>query len=103
MPVNGIIQKQQYIHSLKHDITKAPHSFKPAILHNSNGHQGTIHIFETIRRSYWWPKLGQDIIKYIGICSVYAKHLPNIARYQQKHFHLPAMSKGNRWALTAIC
>ena len=48
-----------------------------------------------------------------------AKHLPNMARYPQQHLeilqlpmavvamdtmgHLPVTSKGNRWALTAIC
>ena len=42
-------------HGLKHDITIAPNSLEPTILHefcDSKGHQGTIHTFETIRRSY---------------------------------------------------
>ena len=45
----------------------------PTILHefhDSEGHQGTIFMFEAIRRSYWWPKLWQDIVKYIGQCIV---------------------------------
>ena len=57
-------------------------------------------------------------MKYIGKCSVHAKHLPSMARYPQ-HLEiqqlpmavlaidtlgcLPISSKGNRWALTAIC
>ena len=52
-------------------------------------------------------------------CDIYAKILPYMAKYLQKHLeipqipmavlsintigHLPGMSKGNRWALTAIC
>ena len=33
MSENSILQKQQYIHGLKHDITIAPHTPVPAILH----------------------------------------------------------------------
>ena len=56
---NGMVQKQQYVHGLKYDVTIAPHSIIPIILlefHNCKGHQGTIHTFEAIRRSYWQPK-----------------------------------------------
>ena len=81
---NGILQKQQYIHGLKCDITIAPCSVVPIIVHkfhDSKGRQRTIHTFEAIRRSYWWPKLWQDIVKYMGKCSVCAEHFPNMARY----------------------
>ena len=57
MSANGILQKQ-YIHGLKHGITIAPCSLIPTILHvfhDSKGHQGTIHTFEVLRRSYRWP------------------------------------------------
>ena len=72
-------------------------------------------MFEVIRRSYWWPKLQQDIVKYIGKSSVCA----NMVWHPQQHLQIPQMqmtvlgvdtigqvpitSKGNRWALTAIC
>ena len=121
MSANGILQKQQYIHGLKFDITIAPHLLLPTILHgfhDSKCHQGTICTCEEIR-SYWWPGLGQDIVKYIGKCSICAKHLPNMAKYPKQHLeipqipmavlaidtvgHLPITSKGNRWALTVIC
>ena len=77
MSANGILQKQEYIPGLKYDITTAPQSIIPTILyefHDSKGHQGTIHTFEATRRSYWWPGLWQDIIKYIGKCNVCAKN-----------------------------
>ena len=115
MSANDTLQKQQYIHVLKHDIIIAQHSLVPTILHefhDSKGHQGTICMFEAIRMSYWLPKLWQEIVKYRGKCS--AKHLPNMARYPQQHLEVPQIplvvlgyllitSKGNRWALTAIC
>ena len=115
-----ILQKHQYVHGLQHDITIAPHSLVPNMLHEfhgSKGHQGTICTSEAIRRCYWWPILQQDIFKYIGKSS--AKNLPNMARYPQQHLQIPQMpmavlamntigclpiiSKVSRWALTAIC
>ena len=76
---------------MKHDTTIAPHSLVPTILHefpDSKHHQGTIPMFKAIGRSYWWPKLLQDIVKYIGKCGVCAKHLPNMARYPQQHLEI---------------
>ena len=52
---DGLLQKQQYVHGLKYDVTVAPHSIVPIILyefHNSKRHQGTIHTFQAIR-FYW--------------------------------------------------
>ena len=55
MSANGVLQKQQYIHGLKHDVTIVPHSLVPTFLHefhDSKSHQGAIHTFEVIKRSY---------------------------------------------------
>ena len=122
MSENGIPQKHQYTHGLKHDIAIALHSLVPTMLHefyDFKAYQGTICTFEVIRRSYWWPKLWQDIVKYIGKCSVCTKQLPNMARYPHQHLEVPQIPmaelamdtkdclliilKGNRWALIAIC
>ena len=122
LSANGISQKHQYVHSLQHDVTIVPCSLVPDNLHEfhgSKGHQGTIHTFKVIRRCYWWPKLQQDIVKYIGTFSVCTKHLPYMVRYPQQHLevskipmavlamdtigHLSITSEGKRWALTAIC
>ena len=81
MFADGILQKQQYVHGWKHDITLVPYS----LIKSSKGHQGTIHIFEEIRRYYWWPKLWQKIVKYIGKYGICAKHFPNITKYPQQH------------------
>ena len=71
-----------------------------------------------MKRSYQWPELWQDIIKYIGRKHECDKYLLNMARYAKQHLeilqipmavlaidtinHLPINCKGNRWALTAI-
>ena len=118
----SLLQKQQYINGLKHDVTIPLHSVVPVILHefhNSKAHQGTIHTFEMIWRFYWWPKFHQDIAKHINRCDIHAKNLPNIAKYQQQHLeiphvsmaalamdiigHLPVTLRGHWWALTTMC
>ena len=88
---DGLLQKQQYIHILKHNVIMAPQSIIPIILHEfqtSKGHQGTIHTFQAISKFYWSPKLCQDIMKYINKCDTCAKNLPNIAKYPQKHLEI---------------
>ena len=65
---DGLPQKQQYVHGWKYNVIATQSSIVPTILyefHSSKGHQETIHTFETIR-FYWWPKLHQDIVKYIN-------------------------------------
>ena len=45
---DGLLQKQQYIHGLKYDVTITLYSIVPVILHgfhNSKGHPGTNHTF----------------------------------------------------------
>ena len=61
-----------------------PHSTVPINLHkfhDKKGHQGTIHTFEAIRRSYWWPQLHQNVVKYINKCNICANILPNMVKY----------------------
>ena len=80
---NGILQRQKYVHGLKHDVTIAPHSIEPITLHefhNCKGHTGIICTFKAIRRSYQWSKLHQDVVKYINKCDIGAKNLPNMAK-----------------------
>ena len=53
-------KKTNMFHGLQHDVTIAPYSLVLTTLHefhDSKGHQGTIHTFEAIRRSYSWPKI----------------------------------------------
>ena len=74
--IDGILQKQQYGHSLKHDVTIAQCCIEPIILHkfhNFKGHHRTIHTFKAIGRSYWWPKLCLDVEKYINKCDMCQK------------------------------
>ena len=52
MSANGILQKQQCVYGLKHDITIVPHSLVPTILHEflvSKDHHGNIGTFEAVR------------------------------------------------------
>ena len=83
---DSLLQKQQYVHRLKYDVTIVPHSIVPVILHeshNSKGNQDTICTFEAIRKFYWWQRLCQDIVKHINRCNICGKNLPNMDKYAQ--------------------
>ena len=70
---DGLLQKQQYVHGLKHDVTTALNSIIPVILHefqNSKRHQGTTGTFEAIRIFYWWTKLCQYIVNHTNKCKI---------------------------------
>ena len=85
---DDLLQKQQYVHGVKHDVIVALCSIIPTILHefhNVKSHKGAICTFKAIRRFYWSPKLCQDIVKYMNKCDICAKSLPNVAKYSQKH------------------
>ena len=78
-----------------------------------------MYTFEAILRHYWWPKLHQDLVKFIADCPLCTKNLPDMIKYA--HFHLeipkipmtilamdttgrlPVTSKGHHYALIAIC
>ena len=65
-----LLQKQQYIHGLRYDVTIIPYSIIPVILHeyhNSKEYQDTLFAFEVTRRFYWWSTLHQDIVKHIKV------------------------------------
>ena len=79
MSANSILQKHKYIPGLKHDITITPCSLVPTIqheFHDFKGDQETIHMFKTIRISYWWSKLWWDNVEYIVKYSMGAKNYP---------------------------
>ena len=87
--------------------------------HSSKGHQGTICPFETIWRNYWWPKLCQDIVKFITHCPLCIKIHSDITMYTHLHLQitkiplailamdiigrLPVASKGHHYTISAIC
>ena len=63
MSVNGILQKQLYIHGLKHDITIAPHSLVPTKLHEFHDLKVTKELSTHLgNKKILW----QDSVKYIG-------------------------------------
>ena len=119
---NGMLCKSVLIHSLPHDVTVIPKQLTHIIVvefHSSKGHQGTICTFEAIWRKYRWPKLCQDICKFIADCLLWNNNHPDMTKYAHLHLEipqfpmailamdtigrLPVISKGHHYALTAIC
>ena len=88
--------------------------------HNQSGHNGFQRTYAAIKRVYYWKGMRKDILKYCKCCSQCAKHWVEKRKFIEQsfkpgaqpmefismdlvgEFHPPS-SKGNRYALTAVC
>ena len=114
--------KPVIIHGLLYAVVVIPKQVthtKVAEFHSVKGHQGTACTFKAIHRKYWWPKVCQDVVKFMTDCPLCAKHCLDMTKYAHIHLEIPKMSmailamdnigrlpvtsKGHHYALTAIC
>ena len=88
--------------------------------HNQSGHNGFQRTYAAIKRIYYWKGMRKDILKYCKGCSQCTKQWVEKRKFMEQsfkpgaqpmefvsmdlvgEFHPPS-SKGNRYALTAIC
>jgi hypothetical protein len=76
LKVNFLIKDDVlYYRHAKQDrnVVVVPQSLQQAILHECHdspmaAHLGIAKTFERIRRSYWWPQMRKDIVKYVRTC-----------------------------------
>ena len=90
------------------------------LAHDKQGHNGFRRTYASLRNRYHWKGMKKSIYQHCSRCQVCAKH--NIKTQQLKNEHFssppqpmefiamdligefhPASSKGNRYALTAVC
>ena len=90
------------------------------LAHDKQGHNGFRRTYASLRNRYQWKGMKKSIHQHCSRCQVCAKH--NIKTQQLKNEHFssppqpmefiamdligefhPASSKGNRYALTAVC
>ena len=117
---------------LYHMVIENNHKFDAAVLpaklvntalilgHNQSGHNGFQRTYAAIKRIYYWKGMHKDILRYCKGCSQCAKHWVEKRKFIEQsfkpgvqpmefismdlvgEFHPPS-SKGNRYALTAVC
>jgi hypothetical protein len=74
--VNYVLKDEVlYYRHAKQDrnVIVVPQSLQQAILHECHdspiaAHLGIAKTFERVRRSYWWPQMRKDIVKYVRTC-----------------------------------
>ena len=120
---NNILRRKIIDNGLLYTPIIVPDILKDCLLilaHDKQGHNGFRRMYASLRNRYHWKGMKKSIYQHCSRCQVYAKH--NIKTQQLKNEHFsslpqpmdfiamdligefhPASSKGNRYALTAVC
>ena len=89
-------------------------------IHNEQGHNGSRRTYNALRYVYYWKGMKNAVEKHCKRCYTCAKFNIRVHKLKKQHFKVPAQpmefismdligefhppsSKGNRYALTAIC
>ena len=90
------------------------------LAHDKQGHNGFRRTYASLRNRYHWKGMKKSIYQHCSKCQVCAKHNIKTQKLKNEHFSSPpqpmefiamdligefhpASSKGNRYALTAVC
>ena len=90
------------------------------LAHDKQGHNGTLRVYNSIRRLYYWKGMKKQIRSHCSRCITCAKFNTTAKEFVKKHFtsplqpmefismdligeFTPPSSQGNRYALTAVC
>ena len=90
------------------------------LAHDKQGHNGFRRTYASLRNRYHWKGMKKSIYQHCSRCQVCAKHNIKTQKLKNEHFSSPpqpmefiamdligefhpASSKGNRYALTAVC
>ena len=100
-----------------------PRNMSPLLLklpHDELGHNGTARTYMILRSNYYWRGMRPDVTKYVKKCVLCRRHNSASPKYNKGTFAVPKApmdfismdligefhppsSRGNRYALTAIC
>ena len=120
---NNILGRKIVDNGLLYTPIIVPDILKDCLLilaHDKQGHNGFRRTYASLRNRYHWKGMKKSVYQHCSRCQVCAKH--NIKTQQLKNEHFssppqpmeyiamdligelhPASSKGNRYALTAVC
>ena len=120
---NNVLKGKLMENGLLYTPIVVPDILKDCLLilaHDKSGHSRFIRMYGSLKNRYYWKGMKKSVHQYCTNCQVCTKH--NIKTQQLKNEHFssqpqpmefiemdligefhPASSKGNRYALTAIC
>ena len=120
---NDILKKKVIECGLLHKPVIIPEILRECLLilaHDEQGHNGFKRTHSALKTLYYWKGMKRHIQLYCRICRTCAQHNVQTQKFQKEHFSAPPQpmefiamdligefhpvsSKGNRYALTAIC
>ena len=120
---NNILKRKIINNRLLYMPIVVPDILKDCLLilaHDKSGHNGFRRTYASLRNRYHWKGMKKSVHQHCTNCQVCAKHNIKTQQLKNKHFSSPpqpmefiamdligefhpASSKGNRYALTAIC
>ena len=119
-----ILKKKTVINGILYTPTVVPDVLKDCLLilaHDKQGHNGFKRTYSSLKQLYHWKDMKKTIQRQCNTCSICAKHNIKVQQIQKEHFKVPPQpmefiamdlivefhpvpsSKGNRYALTAVC
>ena len=117
-----ILKKKTVINGILYTPTVIPDVLKDCLLivaHDKHGHNGFKRTYSSLKHMYHWKGMKRTIQRRCTACSMCAKHNIKVQQIQKEHFKVPPTngihchgpdrriptpsSKGNRYALTAVC
>ena len=120
---NDILKRKIIKNGLLYTPIVVPDILKDCLLilaHDKSGHNGFRRTYASLKNRYHWKGMKKSVHQHCMSCQVCAKHNIKMQQLKNKHFPSPpqpmefiamdligefhpASSKGNRYALTAIC
>ena len=120
---DDILKKKIIVNGLLYKPVVMPDILKECLLmlaHNEQGHNGFKRTYGALQTLYYWKGMKRHIQLYCRFCRTCARHNVQTQQIYKEHFSAPpqpmefiamdligefhpASSKGNRYALTAIC
>ena len=120
---NNILKRKTIDNRLLYTPIVVPDILKGCLLilaHNKQGHNSFRRTYASLKNRYHWKGMKKSVHQHCTNCQVCAKHNINTQQLKNEHFSSslqpmkfiamdligefhPASSKGNRYALTAVC
>ena len=120
---NNILKRKLVDNGLLYTPLVVPDILKDCLLilaHDKQGHNGFRRTYTSLKNRYHWKGMKKSVYQHCTNCQVCAKHNIKTQQLKNKHFSSPpqpmefiamdligefhpASSKGNRFALTAVC